>query len=85
MAAILGPVPKGSNVNLRRSRDCRLICLCVGKCVCVCVGGWLVFIVSYALHLLILGSCYTAHKRIVNILKVCIKRNNIHVELIRLR
>ena len=48
--------------------------MCV--CVCVCVGGgvgggwvggWVgLVIVSYALHLLILGSCYTAHKRIVN-------------------
>ena len=46
---------------------------------------WVVFIVSYALHLLILGSCYTAHKRIVDIMKVYIKRNNSKVELIRLR
>ena len=29
---------------------------------------------------LFLGSCYTAHKRIVNIIKVYIKRNNIQVE-----
>ena len=63
-------------VNLRRSHDCRLIWMSVG----MCVGG---FTVSYVLHLLILGSCYTAHKRIVNIMKVYIKRNNIQVELIR--
>ena len=41
--------------------------------------------VSYALLLLILGSCYTAHKCIVNIMKVYIKSNNIQVELIRFR
>ena len=64
--------------HLRRSRDCSLIWLSVG----LCVG---VFIVSYALHLLILGSCYTAHTCIVNIMKVYIKRNNIQVELIRFR
>ena len=52
---------------------------------CVCVGGWVGFIVSYALQLLILGSCYTAHKRIVNIMKVYIERNNIQVELVRFR
>ena len=69
-------------INLRRSRDCRLIWMCVGVCV-VCVCGW--FCVSYALHLLILGSCYTAHKRIVNIMKVYIKRNNIQVESIGFR
>ena len=34
---------------------------------------------------LILGSCYTAHKRIVNIMKVYLKRNNTHVELMRFR
>ena len=39
--------------------------------------------VSYPLHLLILGSC--SHKRIVNIIKVFIERNNIQVELIRFR
>ena len=77
-------------INLRRSLDCRLIwlcvcvracvraCVCVCECVCVCV----VLKVSYALHLLILSSCYTAHKRIGNIMKVYIKRNNIQVELI---
>ena len=64
-------------INLRRSRDCRLIWLWV------CV--WVVFIVSYALHLLILGNSYTAHKRIVDIMKVYIKWNNIQVELILLR
>ena len=64
-------------INLRRSCDCRLLWLCVGGC--------LGFIVSYALHLLILGSCYIAHKRIVNIMKVYIKKNNIQVELIRFR
>ena len=47
----------------------------------VCADGWV--LVSYALHLLILGSCYTAHKLIVNIVKVYIERNNIQVELIR--
>ena len=46
---------------------------------------WLVFIVSYALHLLIFGSCYTGLKRTVDVLKVYIKRNNIQVELIRFR
>ena len=66
------------HIHLRRSRDCRLIWLSVGVCV------WVVFIVSYARHFLILGSCYTAHRRIVNnITKVYIKRNNIQVELIR--
>ena len=51
---------------------------------CGCVrGGWLVFIVSYSLHLLILGSCYTAHEHIVNIMKVYIQMNNMQVELIR--
>ena len=65
-------------ISLIRSRGCRLIWLSVGMCVCGCE----VFIVSYALHLLILGSCYTAHKRIVNIMKVY---NNIQVELIRFR
>ena len=39
------------------------------------VGGCVV----YALHLLILGSCYTAHRRIVNIMKVYLKKNNILV------
>ena len=55
---------------------------CVWVYVCGCF-----FIVSSVLHLLILGSCYTAHKRTVNkiIMKVYIKRNNIQVELIRLR
>ena len=44
-------------------------------------------IVSYALHLLILASCYTVNKkrRTVNIMKVYIERNTIHVELTRLR
>ena len=41
--------------------------------------------VSYALNLLLLGSCYTAHERIVNIMKVYIKRNNMQIELIRFR
>ena len=58
---------------------------CVFVCVCVYVDLWLWFIVSYALHLLILGSYYTVHKRIANIMKVYIKRNNIQVELIRFR
>ena len=37
-------------INLRRSRD--FVCLYV-KCVTLCV--------SYALHLLLLGSCYAVH------------------------
>ena len=56
--------------------------------VCGSVGGFVAlvfFIASYVLHLLILGSCYTAHKCIVNVMKVYIKRNNIQVELIRFR
>ena len=36
----------------------------------------MVFIVSYMFRLLILGSCYTVHKRIGNIMKVYIKRND---------
>ena len=52
-------------------------------CVFVCVGGFDSQL--YALHLLILGCCYTAwaHKRIVNIMKVYIERDDIQVELIR--
>ena len=69
------------SINLRRSRDCHW--LFVGVCVWIC--GLVAFIFSYALHLRILGSCYTAHKCIVNIMKVYIKRNNIQVELIRFR
>ena len=38
-----------------------------------------------SLNLLLLGSCYAGHiyKRIVNIMKMYIERNNMHVELIR--
>ena len=54
------------------------------------MGGWVgrcLFVsdprfIQFAL----LGSCYAcAHKRIVNIMKVYIERNNIQVELIRFR
>ena len=38
-----------------------------------------------ALQLLIFASCYTAYKRIVNIMKVYIERNNTQVGLIRFR
>ena len=48
--------------------------VCVWVIVLLWVCVWVVFIVSYALHLLIFGSCYTAHERIVNIMKVYIKR-----------
>ena len=48
------------------------------------VCGWVGLIVSYSLHLLILGSCYVVHiNAIVNIMKVYIERNNIQGELIR--
>ena len=50
-------------------------------CVRVCVWGCVVFVVRDAHRVLILGSSYTAHKRIVNILKVYITRNNIQVDL----
>ena len=40
-------------INLRRSRDCLWLSLCV--------CGWGGFIVSYALHLLILDSSYAVH------------------------
>ena len=76
--------PTDGNVMLLLiSHTLDTLCYCLS--VCGWVGGWVVFIVSYALHLLILGSCYTAHKGIVNIMKVYIKRNNIQVELIRFR
>ena len=46
--------------------------------------GFVVFIFSSALHLLIIGSCYTAHRKfLVNIMKVYSDRNNIQVDLIR--
>ena len=72
-------------IHLRRSRDCLLLwlfgCVCVCACVraCVCVG----LRVGYALHLLILDSCYAhAHKRIVNRIKVYIEGSNMQVELV---
>ena len=65
-------------INLRRSRDCRVIWLCVGMFVGMFVGVSASF--TYFGQLL-----YTAHKRIVNIMKVYINRNNIQVELIRFR
>ena len=43
-------------------------------CVWVCLS--VVFIVSCALYLLILGSCYTVYKRIVNIMSVHIKEQH---------
>ena len=88
-------LPLSPSVTRRTSADMRLVLVDVGAgriiiilinfIYTLCVGGWWVFIVSYALHLLILGSCYTAHQRIVNIMKVYIKRNNIQVELMRFR
>ena len=71
-------------INLRRSRDC----IWVDVSVCVCVDSLDVsVIVSYALHLLLSGTrpLLCPHKRIVTITKVYIARNNIQVELIRLR
>ena len=64
-----------------------IACGCVWGCVTE-LGMCVSYIVSYALHLHILGKCYAVHindKRIVTITKVYIARNNIHVEIIRLR
>ena len=46
-------------INLRRSRDCLLLS--------VCVAVWVSLMVSYALHLLILGSCYAVHIKALSI------------------
>ena len=71
-------------IDLRKSRNCHWLFVCVWGEVDLWLCG--VFIGSYApLHLLILGSCYTAHRCIVKIMKVYIKMNNIQVELIRFR
>ena len=53
-------------IHLRRSRDCLLLWLfgCVRACVCVGLR------VSYALHLLILDSCYALH---INALSIELK------------
>ena len=60
---------------------CVCVCLCVRVCMraraCVRVCGYQI-LASFSL-----GSCYAVHKRIVNIMKVYIERNNmIPVELI---
>ena len=44
---------------LRRSRDCLLLS--------VCVAVWVSLMVSYALQLLILGSCYAVHIKALSI------------------
>ena len=41
--------------------------------------------VSYALHLLLLDSCYAVHINIVNKMKVYIERSNMQDEFIRFR
>ena len=56
------------------------VCVCVYVCVCVCVCVY----VSSSLHLVRFGQLLRcAHKRIVNIMKVYIERNNMQVEIIR--
>ena len=54
--------------------------MCVCVCVCVCVSD------TRFIHFA-LGSCYIrcAHKRIVNIMKVYIERNNMQGEFLRFR
>ena len=67
-------------INLRRSRDCLLLWNWmfgwVGRCLCVSDSRFIQ---------LVLGSCYAVHKRIVNIIKVYIESNSMHVELMRFR
>ena len=49
--------------------------MCVCVCVCVCI--------IFSLHSVRFGQLlHCAHKRIVNIMKVYIERNNMQVELI---
>ena len=61
-------------INLSRSRYCLLLGLAVYLCV------------SSSLHLVrFVPLLRCAHKRIVNIIKVYIERNNMPVELIRFR
>ena len=63
-------------INLRRSRDCILLCL----------GGWVFVYIKSLLHSVRFGRLLCcAHKRIVDIIKVYIERNNMQVELIRFR
>ena len=64
-------------IHLRKSRHCLLLCLAVGLYVCMSNPRFFQFA---------LGSCYAVHiKRIVDIMKVYIERNNMQVELIRFR
>ena len=52
----------------------------------VAAFGWVFVCITEILIQFALGSCYAhAHKRIVNIMKMYIERNNKHVKLIRFR
>ena len=60
----------------------------VRGCLAVCLGGSVYVVIRSSLHSVRFGQllhCGCAHKRIVNIMKVYIKRNSIQVELIRFR
>ena len=65
-------------INLSRSRD--------GTWLFGCSGGYLFVGIISSHHTVRFGQLLRcAHKRIVNIMKVYIERNNIQVELIRFR
>ena len=51
-----------------------------------CSGGWVFVRITSSLHSVCFGQLLRcAHKRVVNIMKVYIERNNMRVELIRFR
>ena len=61
------------------------MCVCVYVCMCVCVYVCMCVVCVYQIFASFSSLLRCAHKRIVNIMKVYIERNNMQVERTRFR